>query len=175
MGLKGRVMELLLAADDPGLQALARQEPRVSRHLLGRLWDPDEGIRNLAARALGAFAEGHPRLAEDLLRRLLWGLNDESATNGVYGIAAIGEIGFRRPDVVAPFVAPMASYLWDDGLRTSILRALARIHESAPELIEPIRSMIEGFRTSTESEDRRLAARLLGGGQGELNGARETE
>lgn len=170
MGLKGRVMQLLRAADDPGLEALVLEEPRVSRHLLGRLWDPDEEIRARAARALGALAIGHPEQAADILRRLLWGMNDESATNGVYGIAAIGEIGYRRPDVAEPFVAPMASYLWDEGLRASILRALVRIHESAPELIEAIREMLQEHRTTSDSDERRCFAVLLGEDQGELHG-----
>lgn len=169
MGLKDQVMELLLAADEPGLEALVRTEPRVSRHLLGRLWDPDEDMRGRAARALGAFAVAHPEQTTDILRRLLWGINDESATNGVYGIAAIGEIGYRRPDLAEAFVAPLASYLWDDGLRLSILRALVRIQESAPEFIAPLGEMIEGCRTKTDSEHRRLVAQLLGDDRGELH------
>ena len=101
MGLKGRVMELLRVGDEQALGALVAAEPRATRHLLGRLWDPDEVLRQRAARGIGAAAAAHPENGIDLTRRLMWALNDESATNGVYGIPALGQIGRRAPDLVA--------------------------------------------------------------------------
>ena len=62
--------------------------------------------------------------------------------NGAYMLPAIGEIGRRAPDLVAPFVGPMTGYLWDDGLRPGILDALCRIADEAPELIEDIRDRL---------------------------------
>ena len=38
----------------------------------------------------------------------------------------------------APFVGPMTAYLWDEGLRPGILKALRRIAESAPELLADV-------------------------------------
>jgi hypothetical protein len=65
----------------------------------------------------------------------MWTLNDESAMHGAPVLPMIGEIGRRAPELVAPFIGPMTSYLWDDSLRDGILAALARIAEVAPELI----------------------------------------
>ena len=76
------------------------------------------------------------------MRRALWALNDESATNGAAMLPAIGEIGRRAPDLVAPFVGPMAAYLWDEGLRPGILRALCRIADVAPELVGTVRGWL---------------------------------
>lgn len=140
--MKGRVMELLQTADRVRLEELAVVEPRAMRYLVGRLWDPDEGLRRRAAAAVGAAAAVHRELGKDVLRRLLWALNDESACNGVCGLAAIGEIGARAPDLVEDFVGPVASLAWDDGLRVEILRALARIAEVAPELVAPFRAEV---------------------------------
>jgi hypothetical protein len=138
MGLKERVMELLQSADLRSLERLVVDEPRAARYLIGRLWDADEVVRRRAAHGLGAAAAGHPELGRELLRRLVWALNDESATNGVYGLAAIGEIGARAPDLVAPFVGPVASFMGDEGLRLEILTALARIADTAPRLVLPV-------------------------------------
>jgi hypothetical protein len=143
MRLKEMVMEMLRQGDRQGLEQLVAGDPRVVRHLQGRLWDPDPGIRFHAAEALGLAAAAHPELGTELLRRALWALNDESATNGADMLPAIGEIGFCRPDLVAAFVGPMTSYLWDDGLRGGILRALCRIAEAAPELVVEVRDRLE--------------------------------
>jgi hypothetical protein len=161
MGLKGRVMEMLRAGDEQALGALAAIEPRATRHLVGRLWDPEEVIRRRSARAIGVAAAAHPLMAEKLLRRLMWDLNDESATNGLYGIPAVAEIGYNDPALAAPFIAPLASLSWDHGLRLEIVRALIRIAEAAPAAVRPVCDLVAenvDFEDSTESE---TFARLL--------------
>ena len=161
MGLKGRVMELLRVGDEQTLSALVADEPRATRYLLGRLWDPDEATRRRAARGLGMAAASHGEIGIDLTRRLMWALNDESATNGLYGIPAIAEIGFYSPRLIAPFIAPLASLAWDDGLRLEILRALARISESAPELVRPVCYMVADHVDKEDRTECDALARLL--------------
>jgi HEAT repeat protein len=142
MRLKEEVMELLRQGDSEGLERMVGENPAAIRFLQGRLWDADPEIRSRAAVALGAAGAAHPDLGRELLRQALWAINDESATNGAYMLPAIGEIGRRSPDLVAPFVGPMTSYLWDEGLRPGILSALCRIAGEAPELIEDIRDRL---------------------------------
>lgn len=156
MGLKGRVMELLRVGDEQALNTLVSREPHATRFLLGRLWDPDEEMRRRSARALGRVAASHSEIGIDLLRRLLWALNDESATNGLYGIPAVAEIGFHDPELVAPFIAPLASLSWDDGLRLEIIRALTRIAEAAPEAVRPVCTTVAEY-VDFEDRDERLA------------------
>jgi hypothetical protein len=160
MGLKEVVMELLLATDTAPLERLASSDRRVARHLLGRLWDPDAAVRDRAASALGAAAAAHPELGIEVIRRLIWALNDESATNGLFGLAALGEIGYRDPELIEPFVGPMVSYAWDDGLRKAILRAARRIAESAPRIVAPQLAELFGRVNSDDLEERRLMADL---------------
>lgn len=137
MCVKGRVMELLQSADTTSLERYAASQPRAVRFLLGRLWDPDPEIRRRAAVGIASAAAEHDSLGRDVLRRLVWALNDEAATNGVFGLAAIGEIGARSPDLIEPFVGPVASLASDDGLRSEIISALTRIAEQAPHLVVP--------------------------------------
>lgn len=154
-------MELLRHGDSQGLERLVASNPRAVRPLQGRLWDADAEVRRLAAEALGVVAVAHPDLGRELLRRLLWALNDESATNGVYALAAIGEIGRRAPQLAGPFIGPMVSYLWDDGLRLGILRALCRIAEIAPEVVDGVRDRLLNFRNTGHPEERACLERLL--------------
>ena len=161
MGLKGRVMELLRVGDEQNLGALAAHEPRATRFLLGRLWDSDEVLRGLAARALGVVAAARPEMGADLIRRLMWALNDESATNGFYGIPAVAEIGFNDAELVAPFIAPLASLSWDDGLRREIIRALTRIAEAAPEAVRPVCTIVAEYVDFEDPSERRAFEALL--------------
>jgi hypothetical protein len=132
------------------------ENPAAVRFLQGRLWDPDPQIRSRAATALGAAATAHPDLGRELLRRALWAINDESATNGGYMLPAVGEIGRRAPELVRPFVGPLTAYLWDEGLRSGILKALCQIAKAAPEQIEGIRDRllaIENLKDAGERAD----------------------
>jgi hypothetical protein len=170
MRLKEMVMEMLQHGDRRGLEELVSNEPRSVRHIQGRLWDTDAGVRRNAAEALGAAAAIHPDLGREILRRALWALNDESATNGAPMLAAIGEIGSRNPDLVAPFVAPMTSFLWDDGLRPGILGALQRIADAAPALVLTVREQLMEYRQIAEPEERVCLDRLLVGNRESADG-----
>jgi hypothetical protein len=152
MGLRELVMELLQSADSSRLERLAANEPRAVRHLVGRLWDPDRRVRQLAAAAVGAAAAVHRELGHDVLKRLVWALNDESATNGIYGLAAIGEIGARDPELARDFLGPVASLARDAGLRSAIFRALGRVAETAPELVEPLLAELGAWLDREDAE-----------------------
>jgi hypothetical protein len=161
MRLKEEVMELLRRGDTDGLDQMVAETPAAVRFLHGRLWDPDPEIRSRAAIALGAAAAAHPDLGRELLRRALWAINDESATNGAYVLPAVGEIGRRAPELSAPFVGPMTAYLWDEGLRPSILKALCRIADVAPEQIEEIRGRLLAIEKLVNAGERADLSRLL--------------
>jgi hypothetical protein len=141
---------LLREGHDEELARRVAEDPRMVRPLVGRLWDPQAEIRTRAARAIGIGARAHRELGLDLARRFMWALNDESATNGVYSIPALGEMGRQDPELMEPFVAPLASVAWDDGLRLAVIRALTAIAESAPELV---RDQLPGLAAQID-EDR---------------------
>lgn len=154
-------MELLRQGDSEGLERMVGENPAAIRFLQGRLWDADPEIRSRAAVALGVAATAHPDLGREFLRRALWALNDESATNGASMLPAIGEIGRQSPGLVAPFVGPMTSYLWDEGLRLGILDALCRIAGEAPDLIEDIRDRLLALGETDNTGERECLDFLL--------------
>ncbi len=160
-------MELLRTGHTEELAALAAREPRAVRPLLGRLFDPDPAVRRSAGEALGAAAVARPEQGLEVIRRLMWFLNDESASNGVYGLTALGEIGRCAPHLMAPFVGPLISLAWDDSLRPALLEALARMVEVAPELVTPHAAELGRWIDDTSGECaeelRRLVADERGG------------
>ena len=135
MALGKEVRELLQQGREEALAELAVANPRALRPLVGRLWDPDGEIRQRAARAIGQVAAAHPDRGTEVIRRLMWALNDESATNGVYAIPALGEIGRRAPGLMTHHVPALVSMARDEGLRGEILRALRAVARAAPTLV----------------------------------------
>jgi hypothetical protein len=156
-----KVMQLLRQGREDALAELAVSDRRALRPLMGRLWDPDPEIRGRAADAMGRAAGRHADLGLEMVRRLMWALNDESATNGVYGIAAIGEIGRRAPETIAPFVGPLASLAWDAGIRPEILAALGRIAEAEPGLVAGHLAGLQAFVDESREEERGAFHRLV--------------
>lgn len=164
-------MELLRHGDTEGLERLIGDTPSAVRFIQGRLWDSNPVIREHAAAALGATAAAYPDLGREILRRALWALNDESATNGSYMLPAIGEIGRRAPDLAAPFVGPMTAFMWDEGLRPGILDALCRIAEVAPELVDEYRGRLPDIEETNDPGERADLERLLSVSREGSNGA----
>lgn len=159
MELKRMVTDLLHQGRNDELRRLVASEPRSVRVLLGRLWDADADVRRRAADALGEAAARDPELGREILRRLVWALNDESGTNGAPGLAAIGEIGRRLPRLVVPHVGALVSMAWDEGLRAELLAALTTIAKGDPELIRPYLAELEvELETATEAERTAFAA-----------------
>lgn len=161
MSLSREVRELLQQGSEAAVAELARADPRVLRPLVGRLWDPDREIRARAARAVGHAAAAHPDLGLEVIRRLMWALNDESATNGVHGISALGEIGRREPELLAPFVPALVSMSADPGLRLELLHALTAIAESAPELVADHVEQLESAVDDSRSGERQALEHLI--------------
>jgi hypothetical protein len=135
--LKDELRALLQSGDEVRLAAMVADDPRSVRHVVTRLWDGDNEVRDRAARALGEAAVHHPGLIREVVWRLMWALNDESATRGGPGLVGLGEIGRRAPEILAPYVPALAAMAGDEGLRAELLQALGALAASAPELVAP--------------------------------------
>jgi hypothetical protein len=160
MGLNSEVRELLRQGREDAVAELVVADRRALRPLMGRLWDPDREIRMRAARAVGHASSVHADLGVEMIRRLMWALNDESATNGVHAIPALGEIGRAVPELIAPYVSALVSMSWDAGIRLELLQALTAIARSAPRLVA---EHLPHLSTSIDESrpDERQALRLL--------------
>jgi hypothetical protein len=161
MGVSQEVKEMLQQGQDVALAELAAANPRSLRPLLGRLWDPDRTIRTRAARAIGIAAAAHPERGLEVVRRLMWALNDESATNGVYGVPALGQIGRSAPEMLADFVPALVAMVDDAGLRLELLRALCAIAESAPRRVAVHLDRLARSVDDTQPEEREAFSRLV--------------
>jgi HEAT repeat protein len=144
-------MELLHKRDIDGLASLAGQEPKVIRVLLSLLLETEDLTRWRAIQGIGAIAaikaQSNSESVPDLLRRLLWSMNDESGNVGWHAPEAIGEILACVPSLIDEFGPILFAYLREEPFERGSHWALARISWVKPD------TLIEYHKTLFQSLD----------------------
>jgi HEAT repeat protein len=130
----------LLASFD--LDALARWaavEPQAPRVLQRLLFDEDELIRWRAVEALGRVAAVLARRGlepvRELVRRVLWLMNDESGGLLWAGPQVMGAVLANVPALCREFGAILAGFLEEEPFRAGTRWALWRLSEASPNVI----------------------------------------
>jgi hypothetical protein len=152
--LRARVRRAVAAGDLQDLEAAVAAEPRAVRFLLGLSYHQDERWRSAAAQGLGLAARYHPELVQNVVRRLVWAMNDESGTNAETAPPVILEISRERPALLVPMVPDLVRLAADISLYDDLAEALRIVARECPG---------EVAKSMTES----LQARLDRGGRGE--------
>ena len=132
MNLNQHVRELVTEDRLHELEILLPVEPRAIRYLVSMSYHPDAGIRARANRGLALAARHHPKRMENVVRRLVWAMNDESGTNALTAPAACLAIAEERPEVLLPFVPDFTRLSRDPGLRDGLKATLQTMKDSLP-------------------------------------------
>ncbi len=165
----------LLKTDDVdlGLAALRRLPVhRTVRHLFAFLCELDEEVKNRAITTMGVLvadlAAQDMEAAREVMRRLMWSLNDESGSIGWGASQAMAEIMVNHEGLAGEYTHMLVSYMAEDGnylenvlLQRELLRAIHRLAEARPQLLHQ-KGVLPYLRELSGSEDaqvRRLAAR----------------
>jgi HEAT repeat protein len=134
----------------------------VVRALVSLLCDPDELVRWRAVSALGHLAGAHPELAQPLVTRLYWSLNDESGGIGWMSAPALGEIGRSAPHLLRQCVRPLVRYLDEPFLLSGALWAIGRLAPAYPAETQEVVPEVALCCASTDPGVRANAAFALG-------------
>jgi hypothetical protein len=79
--------------------------PSTIRKIQRLLYDLEENVRWGAAKAFGiAAAVFEEEKMKDIIRQLVWMINEESGNNCWFAPQALGEIGRIRPDLIENFI-----------------------------------------------------------------------
>lgn len=84
----------------------------------------------------GEIAQSRPDVVRNLAQRLLWMMRDESGNNPWSAPEMLGEIVRNSPDAFADIAPVIASFHDELMLRRGVLRAIFRIGEVRPDLID---------------------------------------
>ena len=139
----GALRAAVLAGDLAEVERLVAADRRAVRALLGLSYQADPALRDTAAAGLALAARYHPKLVAEVVRRLVWAMNDESGTNAAQGPAVIRRIAEVEPRLLLPVVPDLLRLTGDPGLRDELVAAVRRVAELLPgEAASAVRSGI---------------------------------
>jgi hypothetical protein len=142
-------------------------------HLIFYFYAGDELLRFRSITAMGLLgkrlADGRMENARDVMRRLMWNLNDESGGIGWGSAEAMGEILGQSPDLAAEFdsilfsfLDPKANFIDNPMLQQGILWGIGTYAKTAPEQINDYRAgLIFPFLDAADPVTRGYAIRAL--------------
>jgi len=110
-----------------------RDKPQTVRRLMGFLYHPELEVRDAAAKGFGIAAQILPiEKLKDLIRRMMWMINDESGSCCWHVPHALGEIGYHNSAAIQDFIGSLSYYADDpdNTLSTGIKEALKRINQT---------------------------------------------
>lgn len=145
---------------------LALLDRRVLRTLLGLLYDADDYVHWLAidaiGRAAGAIAAGDPDKARELIRRLLWALNEESGGTPWGATGAAGAIVAARPDLFAGYLSMICPFHDDVSIYPEFIWSLAAVGRTRPDLTAEYGPFLRAASDHGQAVVRGYAAWCLG-------------
>ena len=123
----------LRAKDTELIKAELEKHPAFIRKIQRMLYDMDEKVRWGAAWAFGvASTVLEVEKMKDLIRQLVWMINEESGNNCWFVPQALGEIGRVRPELMEDFIPCMQEFYKypDSKIREGIEYAFKRFKEA---------------------------------------------
>ncbi|MDP2168669.1 MAG: HEAT repeat domain-containing protein [Thermodesulfovibrionales bacterium] len=161
--LKDKITALLKQSDFDGLILTAGKDRAVLRHLISLTYDRGDVLCRRAVEAIGMVTAAMPHEeARKAAQRVLWMMRDESGGSAWSGPDILGEIVRGNPEPMLDIVPIIASFHEEDIFRPGVLKALGRIAEVRPEMVRPLREMIEAYASHDDPLVRGNAVYALG-------------
>ncbi|SHK94771.1 HEAT-like repeat-containing protein [Desulforamulus aeronauticus DSM 10349] len=166
MKLKQEVELYLTENNYPELAARVLQNPGMVKYLFRLLYHPYGAARWQAIQGLGQISEemvkNDPETVRELLRRLLWSMNDESGSASWSAPEAIGEIIARNPELLKEYVSIVVHASEEEIFHRGIAWALGRVGGQRPDLVQSFIPLLREFLVHRRPEVRGYAAQALG-------------
>ncbi len=120
--------------------------------------------------AVSSLADTDIESARNIIRRLMWNLNDESGGIGWGSVEAMGDILAKNPALAREYWPILLSYAREDGnfqeneqMQRGVLWAIGRLCQVRPEMPgDTAAKHIMPFLGSADAHVRGLAARVMG-------------
>lgn len=164
--LKEEFITLLKERRTDRIAGLVAEKKGNLRYLSRLLFHPEDLVRWRAIEAMGevAFrlAGDDPEAVRNMLRNLLWSINEESGGIGWCAPHCIGEIIHRCPDIFGEFAPIVLSFTDEEMLKRGVVWAAGRIAQARPGLVTEEVPRLIGFLEDPDPVVRGYTLRYLG-------------
>jgi HEAT repeat protein len=173
--LKQKVFELLKLPDlEEGLEELRKMPVHQAINSLTSFLSQAEGeIKWRAVTAMGVIvadlADKNIEKARNIMRRLMWSLNDESGSIGWGAPEAMGEIMAFNEKLAKEYAHILISYIRENGnylehelLQQGVIWGIGRVAQVRPKLIKDAVPYLKPFLISEDALIRGLAVWIMG-------------
>ncbi|ABO51432.1 HEAT domain containing protein [Desulforamulus reducens MI-1] len=175
MSIKEEINQLLKEMRYEELVARTLENQGTLRYLFRLLYHPFGLERWRAIAGLGYITEAMLQNSQgdvrEIIRRLLWSMNDESGTTSWSAPEAIGEIIYHNPNEFAEFVPIVVNASEEEIFHRGIVWTLGRVGSKEPGLVREFMPLLINFLSHPKPEVRGHAARSLGQMGSEAKGA----
>jgi hypothetical protein len=169
LATRDEVIECLKRNDFPRLLDIGRGARGIFRSLISLTYDKEDVLCWRAIEAIGLIAgeraKADPGEVRGLVQRILWMMREESGNNPWSAPDMLGEIVRSSPGEFSDIAPIIVSFHDEEILRRGVLRAVARIGEIRPELVESASPIVGDYLKHEDPLSRfyaLLIARRLG-------------
>lgn len=135
MNTRERLEEAALGGRPEELADAVSSDKKALRHLVALSYRPEPEIRAASARGIALAGRRHPKLVQEVVRRLIWAMNDESGTNAVTAPEVLRAIAEESPELLLPFVPALLSLTADPGLREPLVEVVQTVARRDPRAV----------------------------------------
>lgn len=114
------------------IEQIVSEEPGALQHLLRHMYDPDAEVRQVAARGIALGARYHRPMVEQIIKRLVWAMNDESGTNAPYAPEVLQAIAREAPELLVPVTPDLVRLTADITLYDELVALLNEVADKCP-------------------------------------------
>lgn len=121
MSVREQISDAIREGRLDDLDALAVADRHALRHVLALVYRPEPEVRAAAGRAIAAASRHHPELVQEMARRLLWAMNDESGTHALTAPEVLRAIAEENPELLLPLLPELLGLTADPGLHDALV------------------------------------------------------
>lgn len=132
MTLRERVAETVRQRRFDELDELLAGDRRALRFVVALTYQSDAEIVDAAARAIARAASKHGRQVGEIVRRMVWAMNEESGTHAVNAPAVLRAIAETTPRLLLPSVPDLMRLSADPNLHDALVEVTRTVARAFP-------------------------------------------
>lgn len=130
--LRKLVKQFVDSHNEAELERLIKDDSRSIRHLIGLSYQLDPAIQRVVSNGVRIATKHHPSQMSDVIKRLLWAMDELSGTNAQSAPGLLQAIARQEPELLLPFVADLVRLSKDEALHDGIADALCIVVHKCP-------------------------------------------